>query len=214
VLGVSSILADGVAMAVGDYLSSKAYDEYVTAEKAREHWEYQNYREGEVQEVIEILVKRGMELADAQHIVPILAQYEDLFVNFMVSEELGLQVSHNTHLDLAINSFIMFLSFVFFGLFPLIPFFLGPLDILSSTQMLQISCGCTAFALFLLGAIKSTFRFLSHTSFSLRTFSPPNSASSSWIMCGIESVALGGACALVAYGVGKAANLIISNGSS
>lgn len=158
VLGVSSIVADGIAMAVGDYLSSKAYNQYIVSEKQRELWEYHNYREGEIQEVIEIFVNRGMEKTDAEHIVPILAQYEDIFVNFMMHEELGLQIPKENHLDLAINSLMMFLSFVFFGFFPLIPYLLGSLDLLSSHEMFQISCGCTAFALFLLGAIKSTFR--------------------------------------------------------
>jgi VIT1/CCC1 family predicted Fe2+/Mn2+ transporter len=158
VLGVSSIIADGIAMAVGDYLSSKAYDQYVNSEKQREHWEYHHYKEGEIREVVEIFIKRGMEQADAEHIVPILARYEDIFVNFMVSEELGLQVPKNSHMDLAVNSLMMFLSFVFFGFFPLIPYLLGSLHLISSKEMIQISICCTAFALFLLGAIKSTFR--------------------------------------------------------
>jgi VIT1/CCC1 family predicted Fe2+/Mn2+ transporter len=158
ILGVSSIIADGIAMAVGDYLSSKAYDQYVNSEKQREHWEYHHYKEGEIREVVEIFVKRGMEQTDAEYIVPILARYEDIFVNFMVSEELGLQVPKGSHMDLAVNSLVMFLSFVFFGFFPLIPYLLGSLNLITPKEMIQISIGCTAFALFLLGAIKSTFR--------------------------------------------------------
>jgi VIT1/CCC1 family predicted Fe2+/Mn2+ transporter len=52
VLGFSNIFADALSMGVGEYLSSKAHNEYVLAEKRREEWELKNHREGEIREMV------------------------------------------------------------------------------------------------------------------------------------------------------------------
>ena len=41
-------------MAVGDFLSTKAQNEYNRSERARESWEVENHPAGEKQELIEI----------------------------------------------------------------------------------------------------------------------------------------------------------------
>jgi VIT1/CCC1 family predicted Fe2+/Mn2+ transporter len=38
ILGFANLVADGISMGLGDYLSEKAEIEYVKAEKAREKW--------------------------------------------------------------------------------------------------------------------------------------------------------------------------------
>lgn len=43
-------------MGVGEFLSSKAENEWILSEREREKWEVQNYPEGEVQEMIDIYV--------------------------------------------------------------------------------------------------------------------------------------------------------------
>ena len=51
VLGFSNILADALSMGVGEFLSSKAHNEWVLSERLREKWELENYPEGEIQEI-------------------------------------------------------------------------------------------------------------------------------------------------------------------
>ena len=60
-LGISSIVADAVAMGLGDYLSNKAHRDFVISEEERERWELRNYREGEIWEMINVFTKRGMD---------------------------------------------------------------------------------------------------------------------------------------------------------
>ena len=47
ILGVANLIADGISMAFGDYLSTKAENEYMAMERVRETWETRNYPEGE-----------------------------------------------------------------------------------------------------------------------------------------------------------------------
>lgn len=45
IVGVSSIVADGLSMGLGEYLSSKAMNEYMAIERKREEWELANHRQ-------------------------------------------------------------------------------------------------------------------------------------------------------------------------
>lgn len=46
-LGVASLIGDGFAMAIGDYISSKAEIEFNNSERKREEWECEHHIEGE-----------------------------------------------------------------------------------------------------------------------------------------------------------------------
>lgn len=48
IVGVSTIVADGLSMGLGEYLSSKAMNEYMDIERKREEWELANHREARV----------------------------------------------------------------------------------------------------------------------------------------------------------------------
>jgi len=54
ILGVANLIADGISMAFGDFLSTKAENEYMSAERARETWETRNYPEGEKREMVDV----------------------------------------------------------------------------------------------------------------------------------------------------------------
>ena len=120
-VGFSSLLADAVSMGVGEFLSSKAEVDYAKVERERESWELHNYPEGEVKEMKEIYVEKGMSEEDAQTMFSIMAkpQYHDLFVDFMMREELGLdQPSDDDTKEAYKAGVVMFFDFCVFGSSP------------------------------------------------------------------------------------------------
>ena len=61
ILGFANLIADGISMAIGDYLSSKSEREYEAAERKREAWEVEHYPEGEKKELVELYEAQGRE---------------------------------------------------------------------------------------------------------------------------------------------------------
>lgn len=97
ILGFSNIFADALSMGVGEFLSSKAESEWILSERKREVWEMDNYPEGEIQEMIDIYTRRGMDRGDATKVIEIMSKYKDFFVDIMMAEELALQVPEENY---------------------------------------------------------------------------------------------------------------------
>ena len=68
-LGVSNVLADALSMGAGEYLSSRSYNSYVRKEREREAWELENFPAGEIAEMVELFVARGMSRTDAEFVI-------------------------------------------------------------------------------------------------------------------------------------------------
>jgi VIT1/CCC1 family predicted Fe2+/Mn2+ transporter len=75
-LGVSNVLADALSLGAGEFLSSRSYNAYLKKERDREAWELDNFREGEIQEMIELFVARGMSQTDAEEVIKRMARYK------------------------------------------------------------------------------------------------------------------------------------------
>lgn len=188
ILGFSNIFADALSMGVGEFLSSKAENEWILSERAREKWEVQNYPEGEVEEMIDIYESRGMTREDAKLVINTMAKYEDFFVDVMMAEELQLAVPEEDHVKESVKEgIIMFLSFAAFGSLPLLGYVIIPTVFpdLGETALFSTACVVTGMVLFIMGCVKSLF-------------SPAQ-----WYWCGMETLLLGGACATVAYSIGQ-----------
>lgn len=183
ILGFSNMFADALSMGVGDALSTKAENERILKEREREAWEMNNYREGEIQEMVELYEERGMSRKDAEIAIRLMAKYEDFFVNVMMVEELGLQVPDEDE-NPWFDGFITFCSFVFFGIFPLLGYVIFASFNLELASLFGISCGLTGVMLFLLGVFKS--RFTGQT----------------WWLSGLEILLLGGVTAAVSFLIG------------
>jgi len=188
-LGISNVLADALSMGAGEFLSSRSYNAYVTKEREREAWELQNYPQGEIAEMIELFVARGMTREDAQFVIERMAKYKDFFVDLMMTEELSLPVPSETgSLDALKDGATMFVAFAFFGMLPIGGFVLAGLlyPSLSTDSLFAVACVLTGACLFGLGAFKARFH------------------DKQYLRSGVETLLLGGVCAALAYFVGRA----------
>jgi len=186
IMGFSSLVADALSMGVGDALSSKAETEVAARERLREAWEFDNYPEGEVREMVELYKSRGVPHDDAESIVGTMAKHRDFFVDVMMRDELGLEPpdpsgSRFTHLRAGACCFAAFLVC---GAVPLLGYVAFVGAGWGRDALFTLSCVLTGVALFLLGALKS--RFTLHA----------------WYVSGIEVLIVGGSCAAAAYLIG------------
>ena len=181
IMGFANLVADGLSMAIGDFLSTKAENEYNRAEREREAWEVENYPEGEKREMVELYTARGMDPGDAQAVTEVLARNKQAWVAVMMAEELGIVESESSPWKHALATF---LSFSIFGLIPVAAYvvsrFLPPLVPFT----FALSSVLTGLTLFILGALKSRF------------------TKRSWLASGAEMLIVGGLAAAAAYGIG------------
>lgn len=133
---------------------------------------------------------RGMARRDAEQVVLKMAQYEGFFVNLMVTEELGLQITDDEDSTFFSDAFVMFLSFAMFGLFPAMTFAIVRIisPSFTSADLYLISLILSLSILACLGVIKSSF-----------------SSASAWYSAG-EAVSVGAVCAGVAFVAGALVN--------
>jgi len=181
ILGFANLIADGISMAVGDYLSSKAENEYHKAERERESWEVANYPEGEKKEMVEIYMEKGMDEKDAIAITEILSKNKKTWVDVMMVEELGIIEENESPINNAIATFI---AFVVFGFAPLIAYIIAlQLPVVRQVDFL-VATIITGITIFSLGALKVKMTEMN------------------WLRSGLEMLLVGGLAATAAYFIG------------
>jgi len=182
IIGVSNVFADALAMAAGDYLSTKSEQEYQAAERAREEWEVDNNPEGEKLEMEELYIEKGLAPEDAKQMVELLSKNKKAWVDVMMVEELGIVEDDENPIK---NASVTFVSFTIVGFLPLLPFILG-FNSGSVMGLFWISVLVTLGSLFGLGVIKTYV-----------TGGSPYKA-------GLEILIIGGIAAGVAFVIGLA----------
>lgn len=182
ILGFANLIADGVAMAFGDFLSTKAELQYQAAERRREEWELEHYSEGEKKEMIEIYLEKGLSEEEAETVVDIFARHPTVMVDTMMAEELGIIEEKGSPIG---NALVTFGAFVVFGFVPLLIFVADHLFKMNVDGLFW-SCLLTAATLFALGVAKARFS-MSH-----------------WWKSGLEMLLLGGTAAVAAFFIGRA----------
>lgn len=182
ILGFANLIADGLSMAIGDYLSTKAENEYQQIERERETWEVEHYPEGEKQEMIEIYISKGMSEEDAYSMVEILSRNKETWISVMMAEELGIVEAEESPMK---NAVVTFISFLIFGFIPLIAYVLSIFIAGMESLTFIIACILTAATLFILGALKVKITM------------------KSWVKSGVEMLIVGGVAAIAAFLIGK-----------
>jgi len=181
ILGLANLLADGLSMAAGAFLSSKSEQEYYERERAREEWEVEHFAEGERAEMVEIYRAKGYSPQDAETLVAIQSQDTKLFVDEMMVQELGLLPDERKpHL----SALATFGAFLIAGAVPMVVYVLGLFVTIDPAVSFPTSIALSALALFALGAAKVLI------------------TERSWLRSGLEMLIVGGVAAAVAYLVG------------
>ncbi|HCC23016.1 TPA: hypothetical protein DF272_02445 [Candidatus Falkowbacteria bacterium] len=181
ILGFANLIADGISMAVGDFLSSKAENEYKKTERKREQWEVENHPDGEKLELIELYQEKGIAKPDAEAIVASISKYKEAWLDIMMVEELQIITDQTSPLK---NALVTFFSFLIFGFVPLAAYiFARYVPIFSASTFLSAAV-LTGLTLFVLGSLKSKL------------------TDRHWFKAGAETLVVGGLAAVAAYGVG------------
>jgi vacuolar iron transporter family protein len=191
ILGFANLFADGFSMAVGNYLSSKTRVEYIEKRRRREEWEIENLYEQEKQEIRDIYTEKGFKDELLEAIVNVITARRRVWIDTMMKEELGLIDDKNSRpLDTAVTTFVGFNTI---GVIPLIPFiFLYASGFSVSIQYAFVySTIFTAISFFTIGIIKGRV------------------VDKSILKSGLNTLAIGGIAASIAYMVGHMLSILI-----
>ena len=178
VFGLANLLADGVSMGLGEFLSTRSAHDLFHARRARELSEIANNPAQEELEMTTILRQRGLSDTDAAATTEILARNPAMMADLMMTYEFGMMDPESD--NPAVNGMFTFISFVVFGSVPLLPYFLLPPD----PQTFRLSLTASGAALVALGMLRW------------------NATGERLVRCVAETVAVGSVCGAVAYVVG------------
>jgi len=119
VLGTANLLADGFSMGVSNYLGTKSEAERIDRARRDESHHIRHVPDGEREEIRRIFARKGFSGAVLESIVHTITRNRKLWVDTMITEELGLHPIRPRPLRAGLATF---LSFIAAGLVPLIPF--------------------------------------------------------------------------------------------
>jgi len=159
-VGFAKVFADAFSMGFGEFTSATAELENAMRLRKREEWETENYLDGEIKEMAELYMEKGVSKEDAVDILSRMAKYPGLFVEHMMVVEHGVMAPDEDDRWAPVKQgFVCFMAFVIFGLVPLFGFIVlyavqgegsG-----SMSQVLWIAYGLTAVTLFVMGLTKA-----------------------------------------------------------
>lgn len=149
VLGLANLFADGFSMAVSNYQNAKSDTEFLEKARQTEEEHIDHIPEGEVEEVRHIYQKKGFQGELLEQVVDIITADRKRWIDTMIMEEFGMQLSFPNPIKSAL---ITFFAFLFMGTIPLLPFFL-PFSF-SAEKTFFLSSLATGIAFFAIGVVK------------------------------------------------------------
>jgi VIT1/CCC1 family predicted Fe2+/Mn2+ transporter len=189
ILGFANLLADGFAMSVGAYLSSKSEKDNYAKHKQVEYWEVENLPEVETEEIREIYRAKGFEGELLEQVVGVITADKDRWVDVMMKEELNMMEQSKSPLKMGA---VTYFSFILIGLIPLLTYvwdFFKPID----GNLFFIASCLTAVGFVIVGIFKT---YVTETT----------------VWKGVlETLALGAIAALVSYYVGDLLEHLVMN---
>ncbi|MEZ5363596.1 MAG: VIT1/CCC1 transporter family protein [Bryobacterales bacterium] len=174
ILGLANLIGDGFSMAASNYLGVRAERQQRERLRAEEEAHIAEYPAGEREEIRQIFERKGFSNDDLDRVVRVITSDRERWVETMLAEEHGISSGGPIPWRAAAWTFA---AFLLAGSIPLAPFLFGHASYLWSAAL-------TGAAFFLVGAVKSRF------------------VAQPWWAAGLETLALGGGAAGLAYVVG------------
>ncbi|WP_319567371.1 VIT1/CCC1 transporter family protein [Cohaesibacter marisflavi] len=178
VFGLANLFADAVSMGLGEFLSTRSQKDLYHKQRKFVFEELEHHPQQEYAELVQMMTERGLPLESAKKIADEIMKSPELVADLMMNYEL--EMHDMRQVSPALDGLVTFLSFVAFGIIPLVPYLLMP----PTQSTFFLSVFTTFMALVGLGLL----RWWSTREKILR--------------CVGETVLVGGACAIVAFVVG------------
>lgn len=175
-LGLANVLADGFSMAAANYSGSKAEVENIRRIRSIEERHIREYPDGEKLEVREILSRKGLEGDVLLQATELVTRDRENWIALMLEGEYGLSEADPHPIKSAAATFA---AFLLAGVVPLFPFLFGLESAFAISATLTMATFCV------IGALKSIW-----------SLTP-------WWRSVIETLAIGGGAAAIAYFVGS-----------
>jgi vacuolar iron transporter family protein len=179
ILGFSNLVADGLSMAIGNYLGVKSEREQLAAARREEQEHIDLIPEGEKEEIRQIFSNKGFEGEPLDRIVETVAGNRNWWVDIMIREEWGLSSVSINPLHAAL---VTFFAFITVGIAPLLPYTLFSFENAASGFVTSCMATMLAFIVIGIGRAKMTQRSI-------------------W-RCMMETFLAGAVAAGAAYGIG------------
>lgn len=178
VLGFANLLADGFSMAISNYESIKAREEFGDSIRSVELEHIEKIPEGEKEEIRQIFANKGFGGETLDKIVDTICRDKHLWIDTMLTEEHGIQKNRLNPYRAAATTL---LAFILVGAVPLIPYMISFADRRWQFITSAVLAGVMFFSI---GTLKSLF------------FAKP------FIRSGLGTLLTGGIAASLAFLVG------------
>jgi VIT1/CCC1 family predicted Fe2+/Mn2+ transporter len=179
VLGLANVFADGLSMAVSNYLRARSDQQLLARYRQQEEMHIETIPEGEREEIRQIFRSKGFSGETLENVVRVITDDRRQWINTLLTEEWGLQLEPPSPWR---AGWATFAAFLLAGLIPLAPLFFRLQGQASASFLVSaVLTGCT---FFLIGLMRG--RVLDEQP----------------LWSGLETFFIGGSAATVAYLVG------------
>ncbi len=186
ILGFANLFADGFAMAVGNYLSTRSRIEYVERERNRQNKEVQDLPEFKISEIKNIYAEKGFKDELLENLIKSIVSNRKIWVDVLMKEKMGISnVDDENPIFKATTTFV---AFNVVGVIPLLPFIF--------LYIINNPAGFTTNDIFIYSIV---FTVLAFFCIGFITGKVVNKSS---IRSGLITLIIGGIAALVSYMVG------------
>ena len=183
ILGFANLIADGFSMAASNYLGTRAEQQRRERAQREEERQIALIPDGEREEIRQIFEAKGFAGADLDRVVETITANPKVWVETMMTEELGYGAANLEPLRSAAATLA---AFVAIGFLPLAVFVVDALAPGEIAAPFAWSAAMTAVGFYVVGGLKA--RFVDQPA---------------W-RSGLETTAIGGAAAALAFAVGVA----------